>query len=156
MKQHLPTIFLSLISITPFICSTANAANENNREMQHYSEKTIQGTWGFSGSGTLYPPLVSEPTLFSNVGTSYFDGNGDCSVTFSANSDGSLVGPVTSDTCTYTVNPDGTGSGIATFTDPYAPPSSSILFVIVDQGRELRVIYADSIVGGFVAKRQQN
>lgn len=154
MKRQLIIVFLSIVAFSLYICSTANASNKDERGAHHFSERSIQGTWGFSGGGTMYPPLVPEPTQFSNVGTNYFDGKGKCSVTLTANTAGNVVGPVTSDTCTYTVNPDGTGSGIATFTDPNAPPSSSILFVIVDHGRELRVIFADPIVGGFVAKRQ--
>jgi len=154
MKQHFTAIFLSLVSIPLFTCSAAKASDVYERGKLHYSMRSIQGSWGFSGGGTIYPPLAPEPTQFSNVGTTYFDGKGECSVSVTVNTAGNLAGPATSNTCTYTVNPDGTGSGIATFTDPSAPPSSSILFVIVDNGRELRVIFTDPVVGGFVAKRQ--
>ena len=65
-----------------------------------------------------------------------------------------LIGPVTSDTCTYSVNPDGTGVSTATFSEPGAPASSSVAFVIVEYGRELRAINTDATVAGFVAKRQ--
>ena len=129
-------------------------ASEDRDGSRYFSNRSIQGMWGFSGEATLYPPLAPQPTAFSNMGTTYFDGKGNCKVKVHANMAGDYLGFVNSDSCTYSVNPDGTGSAIAYFSDPSAPPSSSIEFIIVDHGRELRVIYSDPIVGGFVAKRQ--
>ena len=131
----------------------AMASNDDDNG-HYFTNRSIQGMWGFSGSATLYPPLAPEPTSFSNMGTTYFDGKGKCKVKVHANMAGNFLGFVNSDSCKYSVNPDGTGSAVAYFSDPSAPPSSSIEFVIVDHGRELRVIYSDPIVGGFVAKRQ--
>ena len=88
------------------------------------------------------------------MGRLYFDGKGNCIVTATVNVATTQVGPVTSDSCVYQVNPDGTGTSTATFSAPGAPPSSSVAFIIVDHGRELRVINTDTIVGSLVAKRQ--
>lgn len=72
------------------------------------------------------------------------------------NINGTIIGPNTSDTCTYSVNPDGTGTGVAEFSVsgvPFDEPST-VAFVIVDHNREIRFINTNSIVAGFTAKRQ--
>ncbi len=151
MKYGAAIVLTSLFAGLIF-CSVAGADDEHSGP--RFTDRSIQGNWGFSGGGTLFAPLADEPTEFSNLGTIYFDGEGNCVTTVTANIAGTVSGPVTSDSCIYSVNPDGTGTSTARFSDPEAPESSSIAFVVVDGGRELRVILTDPIVGGFVAKRQ--
>lgn len=153
MKGKL-AIFLTLLSTALIFCSIASADDDDERKRIRFTDRSVQGMWGFSGGGTLFPPLAPEPTEFANFGTIYFDGEGNCTTRITANTAGTVSGPVTSDSCIYSVNSDGTGTGTATFSDPEAPESSSIAFVIVDHRRELRVMFTDPIVGGFVAKRQ--
>lgn len=152
-ENNMKIFFYGLVFTLQLIIMPAMASDDHDGS-RYFTNKSIKGMWGLSGNGTLYPPLVPEPTPFSNMGTTYFDGDGECQVKIFVNIAGNFLGSASSDTCSYSVNPDGTGSGIATFSDPGAPPSSSIEFVIVDHGQELRAIYSDPVVGGFIAKRQ--
>lgn len=151
MKQKL--IILSLVTFAIALCiASIVAASEGG---SNYDNKSVKGMWGFSGSwGVMLPPITAEATPFVGVGTVYFDGNGGCALNVRANVNGSLVGPLNSNSCDYSINPDGTGSSTAYFTDPAAPPSSSVAFVIVGNGKELRMINSDAILAGLVAKRQ--
>lgn len=122
-----------------------------------FTERSIEGTWGFSGDfGMIVPPAVPQPVPTAALGTVFFDGIGGCSVTNTVNINGTIIGPNTSDTCTYSVNPDGTGTGVAEFSVSGAPfdEPSTVAFVIVDHNREIRFINTNSIVAGFTAKRQ--
>ncbi len=152
MRRRVAIVLTSLFAVLIF-CSVA-AAGDDDDSGHRFTDRSIQGKWGFSGGGTLFAPLADEPTEFSNLGTIYFDGEGNCVTTVTANIAGTVAGPATSDSCIYSVNPDGTGTSTARFSDPEAPESSSIAFVVVDRRRELRAILTDPIVGGFVAKRQ--
>ena len=66
---------------------------------------------------------------------------------------GFIIGPLTSETCNYSVNPDGTGAYSLAFAgDPEATPIS---FVIVNNMLEIRDIRTDDLaVAMGVAKRQ--
>ena len=157
MKKVIVMFALSFIFLFVFTTAIAGASEDHDKGAKHFTNKSIKGMWGFSGSATVYPPLAPEPTPGSNLGTTYFDGKGNCVVKGWVSIGDIVLGPITSDKCTYSVNPDGTGSGTAYYSDPFAPESSRIEFVIVDHGRELRAIYSDPdypICGGFTAKRQ--
>jgi hypothetical protein len=56
--------------------------------------------------------------------------------------------------CTYSVNPDGTGKSVAEFSGaPFNGPAT-VAFVIVDRNREIRFLNTNSVVAGFTARRQ--
>ena len=157
MKRAHGLIFLIMASlcVNPVLLASEDSERDGDRDWPRFSNRTIQGKWGFSGGvGYLVPPDVPELTPIAGLGTVYFDGRGECVVTSTVNVAGTVIGPASSDTCTYSVNRDGTGVSTATFSVPGAPASSSIAFVIVEYGRELRAINTDAIVSGFVAKRQ--
>lgn len=143
-----PMLFVFL-ALTP-----ASRANDVTRRIV-FNEQSIEGYWGFSGDfGMIVPPAAPQPLPSAALGTIFFDGRGGCSVTATINTNGSILGPQTSKTCTYSVNPDGTGKSVAEF--PVSPSGqlSTVAFVIVDYGREIRFINTNSIVAGFTAKRQ--
>lgn len=144
------------VFVTVFGINTLAIADDADaRGWQRFSNRSIEGFWGYSGAPAyILPPGALEPTLIAGMGRLYFDGKGKCIVTATVNVATTQIGPVTSDSCVYQVNPDGTGTSTATFSAPGAPPSSSVAFIIVDHGRELRVINTDTIVGSLVAKRQ--
>lgn len=124
-------------------------------QSMRFNNRTIQGTWGFSsGVGFIGSPNTGMSSLIVAAGVVTFDGKGNCEVTPTANIDGTLFGPVKSDSCTYSVEPNGTGSSIAFFSEPGAPESSAVSFVIVDHGKEIRFINTDALIGSFIAKRQ--
>ena len=116
-----------------------------------YSNRSIQGKWGFGVNG--HGVAVPERAPSVAVGTATFDGMGGCMITLTINVNGTLIGPIPSQSCTYTVNPDGTGLvevyyGASEFPDPIRG-----LFVIVDRGREMIIINENIFVAGYVAKR---
>jgi hypothetical protein len=131
-----------------------SAAAEGADDAAHFSNKTIQGQWGYGSTlGQFLPPAVPAPTPATAIGRIFFDGNGSCQVESMTNLGGTLI-RLSSSSCTYSVDPTGFGSAEATF--PGAPTSGPIpvVFVIVDHGRELDFVNANSIVGSFTAKRQ--
>ena len=157
MKQPrmIIALFAAAFCINPPLIASEDEDDDSDRGWPQFSNRSIQGKWGFSGGlGYIVPPDAPELTPVSGLGTVYFDGRGGCVVKSTVNVAGTLVGPATSDSCTYSVNPDGTGVSTAWFSEQGAPESSSIAFVIVEHGRELRAINTDALVGGFVAKRQ--
>lgn len=118
---------------------------------EQFTLRSLSGTFAFSGSGTLQlmPPVVPVPALVSAavVGLTSFDGLGGCVTTAVLNAAGT-VSPLTSATCSYAVNPDGTGShdvafaGLGSFTST---------FVIVDAKKEVYFMLSDGLGGGTVA-----
>lgn len=126
---------------------------EADDDARVFTNKSIEGKWGFSAQGTILPPAVPVPTVAAAVGILEFDGVGGCSITDTASFGGTIVGPLTSETCTYSVNPDGTGTWSFAFPGDLEPTPLS--FVIVDNMKEIRDIRTDSLAVAFgVIKRQ--
>ena len=112
--------------------------------------EAMDGTWGFSASGTLVPADGSAPRPVAVVGLVTFDPlTRDCLIEDRINTGGTLV-PRTSDLCTYSFAPDGRGSFIALF--PGDVDFTPYQFVLVERGREMRLIRTDSTVMEGVAK----
>jgi hypothetical protein len=128
----------------------AAADEEEEEEESTFTSRSLKGTWGFSDQATIVPPAVPEPVPAVSVGILVLDGHGNCTGSDHLNTNGFTVGPRSFDTCTYSVNPDGTGSMTVTV----AGDSVSLFLVIVDNKREFRFILSGVLVGGGVAKRQ--
>jgi len=102
------------------------------------SNRTLNGTYGFSATGTLVPPQPF-PGLLAIVGTSTFDGNGVTSGSQMVSSNGNIL-PQETLSGTYQVNPDCTG----TFSLQLFPGVTiNFFFVIDDHGKELQIIQTD-------------
>jgi hypothetical protein len=89
------------------------------------------------------------------VGIFTFDGAGGCATTDTINI-GLLgsIGPRTSTSCSYGVNPDGTGTIMVAFPPPLEQPVP-LSFVITDNRKEFRFIRTDrGAVAAGVAVRQ--
>lgn len=144
---------LALLSLTVFFAFAAfTPTSRADDSRPAFTNRSIEGRWGFSGEfGMIVPPAVPQMVPTAALGIVVFDGRGGCVVTSTINTNGTIVGPQTSDTCSYSVNPDGTGASIAQFS---GQPPSTVAFVIVDRGREIRFINTNAIVAGFTAKRQ--
>ncbi|MDV3241366.1 MULTISPECIES: hypothetical protein [Methylocaldum] len=120
-----------------------------------FTERGIEGRWGFSGEfGMIVPPAAPQAVPTAALGTVIFDGHGGCAVTTTVNINGTILGPLTSKTCTHSVNPDGTGTSVAEFSGTAFDGPSTVAFVIVDRNREIRFINTTLTVAGFTAKRQ--
>ena len=115
------------------------------RAVEHFSQRSLRGTYGFSGSGTLAGGTVQAAV----VGLNSFDGSGGCQITARFNV-GGMVTSLTTATCSYTVNPNGTGFIRATFTQPPFGPFRSD-FVLVDNKKEIDFVLSDEFGGGTVA-----
>ena len=122
-----------------------------------FTLESVQGSWGFTTPGSIGGVSVSA------VGRTIFDGSGGCETTLTLNFGGTLI-PLTSTAsggqCSYTVNPDGTGSVELIFIDPAGNASDFLVsFVIIDKEKEYRFITSDpagQTVGVGVAKKQRD
>ena len=100
------------------------------------STASLQGSFGFTSTGTLLalPPPSAGP--FAEIGRQTFDGQGntDATATLSANGNIKRVTVVG----TYVVNPDCTGS-MTLLVSPFGS-TVNLDFVIDDDGAEIRAI----------------
>lgn len=120
-----------------------------------FSEKSIKGRWGFSGEfGMIVSPSAPQPVPTAALGTIVFDGNGGCTIAATVNANGKIFGPLISKTCTYSVNPDGTGNSVAEFSGAPFDGPATVAFVVVDNKREIRFLNTNTVVAGFTARRQ--
>jgi hypothetical protein len=114
------------------------------------STATLKGTFGNTGTGfATAPPELAGP--FASVGTETFDGKGTLTATGIVSLNGTIV--EVTETGTYTVNPDCTG----THTVVISPLgiTAHAFFVIDDGANELRVIATDpGLVLTGIARRQ--
>ncbi|MCH7621745.1 MAG: hypothetical protein IH870_07585 [Chloroflexi bacterium] len=88
-----------------------------------FTNQSLQDSWGFSASG-IGPP-------FTEVGIMTFDGSGGCNVTSTLNTVGTVTGPSDSDTCTYSMSPNGTGSIAVQFSGDVFP--ELLVFAILER-----------------------
>ena len=105
-------------------------------EHRECSTASLQGSFGFTSTGTLLalPPPSAGP--FAEIGRQTFDGQGntDATATLSANGNIKRVTVVG----TYVVNPDCTGS-MTLLVSPFGS-TVNLDFVIDDDGAEVRAI----------------
>jgi hypothetical protein len=129
--------------------------DRSDRGHRGFSNRSIKGTYGYNSSfGLLVATAPGQPALpFAGMGRIYFDGQGGCAVSAIGNVNGQAI-PSTASSCSYNVNPDGTGTSEAVFPGtPIADPIP-IAFVITDGGQEIRALNTKFIVGTFTARRQ--
>jgi hypothetical protein len=140
------------ICVTVILLAGLLASGVTSQADGRFTPRTLKGTYGFSGSGTLAGGTVQAAV----VGLNSFDGIEGCDITARLNA-GGVVTLLTTAHCTYTVNPDGTGSVTITFNEPPFGPFKSD-FVIVDK-KEIHFVLSDEFGGGTVAngvaKRQR-
>ena len=139
-------LFAAVLFAICFVASSANAQSGFQGKVKECSNDTLQGSFGYTSTGTLIalPPPFAGP--FAEVGRQTFDGKGKTDSTATTSSNGNIV-KVTI-VGTYTVNKDCTGS-MTLFVTPFDATVHAD-FVISDDGAELRAIVSDS---GFVESR---
>jgi hypothetical protein len=140
------------LCVAAFVVVAVLAVVRTTQATNTASLRTLKGTYGLSGSGTLLGGTVQAAI----VGVNAFDRAGGCAIRARINAFGSVT-PVNSTSCSYTVRADGTGVLQVTFDNPlFAGPFRSD-FVIVDNAKELRFMLSDpsgGTVATGVAKRQ--
>jgi hypothetical protein len=137
MIRNIARRSLAIVSAAAFLLGIVPMAQAaDHREC---SNATLQGSFGYTATGTLLsvPPPFAGP--FGEVGRQTFDGRGntDATATLSANGNTQKV----TIQGTYIVNPDCTGS----FTLNVSPlgVTAHADFVIDDDGVEIRTIGTD-------------
>jgi len=126
---------------------------------QGFDNETIEGTFAFSAHGVVDTAVVVTQTFTIPAGTSVvttgiitFNEDGTCVSTATTNVGGFTIPPSPSASCTFSVNPDGTGTlQVINTGSPFAPVN--LAFSIVDQD-EFLVITTDELGLSGVAKRQ--
>lgn len=113
---------------------------------QPFSLKSLEGSYALLADGRI--PGVGAVVA---IGVFGFDGEGGCTFTETLNIVGGGGVERTADGCTYTVNPDGTG----TITEVFGSSESHLGIVLADGGDEIRLIVTDpGIVASGTAKKQ--
>lgn len=113
-----------------------------------FSDRSLQGAYGDITSGTL----DGDPAIA--VARFTFDGAGTCGFVATVNiAAAGGQGPITATSCTYAVQPDGTGTltvdlpGLGLF---------NLAFVIVNSGTEVYMITVDPNVSATVLLKKQS
>ncbi len=143
---------LSVLTVAVAVAVAGPALADHGGDELAFTDKTIQGKWGFSASGTIVPPALPGPTSVVAVGIMAFDGGGLCVITDTINIGGQSIFSRTSESCAYQVNPDGNGTLSAQFAgDPGPVPLS---FTLVNNANKFRFIRTDLGIASGVAERQ--
>jgi hypothetical protein len=133
MKRSMIAKMFSIATVAALAVAIAPAANATDRGCTNAS---IKGTFAFQASGTvLESPVALLDVLFAQT----FDGNGGLTSTGVQSHNGNIL--QVTQTGTYTVNPDCSGS----YTAQVGPVGITVhfSFLIVDSGNELKVLSTD-------------
>lgn len=135
-RSTMPKAFTiaAIAAIALGIAPTANAHDKG------CSNATLKGTFAEKDTGFVINPPPTPASLFAGVNLDTFDGKGTITATGFATLDGN-GGPQT-ETGTYTVNPDCTGTYEVTISPGGFTAHAS--FVIDDGGKELQIIVTDA------------
>jgi hypothetical protein len=140
--------------VSTMIAAVALAGVAASEAGERFSRRSLKGTYGFSGSGTVAGGTVQAGI----VGLNSFDGAGGCDVTVRLNAGGTVI-PLSAAECSYTVNADGTGQIHVTFDHPMFGGPFTSDFVIVDHAKEVPFSISDASGGTVatgVAKKQSS
>ncbi|PWT82139.1 MAG: hypothetical protein C5B58_08710 [Acidobacteria bacterium] len=136
MKGKLSIVLTAAASMT-LVCFTVHAAAE-----AQCSNRTLQGSYGFTIDGTIVGPNIP----FRGLALQHYDGHGNITQVDRLVENG--VAPSQEwlpGSGTYTVNPDCTGSAV--INSQSTPFPIALHFVIVDNGNEIRqVVDANAVI----------
>ncbi len=128
-------------------------AQEQSGKVKECSNDTLEGSFGFTSTGTILPPLFGQASYsfdgpagpFAEVGRQTFDGNekGETEYTATISNNGEPT-PGLLFKGTYSVNEDCTGTMTLTQTVPF-PSTVTFNFVIDDKGSEIRALLTGPI-----------
>ena len=140
MKRTIAPTTLVIVFATLVVLGILPRAQAGEREQRGCSNASLQGSFGFSATGTLLalPPPFAGP--FGEIGRQTFDGNGNTDATATLSANGNIVKGVTVQG-TYVVNPDCTGS-MTIYILPFGS-TADFDFVLDDDGTELRALATD-------------
>jgi len=135
-----------ILCVAAIVAVVAFTSGATTQARGGFSDRTLRGVYGFSGSGTIAGGAIPATV----VGLTRFDGAGGCAVSARLNA-GGAVHALTSTSCSYGVNADGSGwQRIALSGAPFPLPEFISDLVIVDNAREIHFVLSDA-GGGTVA-----
>jgi hypothetical protein len=136
MKRSTIAKAFTIAAVTALALGIAPTANAHD---QGCSKATLKGTFAEKDTGFIPNPPPAPASLFAGVNRDTFDGKGTITATGISSLDGTVT-PQT-ETGTYTVNPDCTG----TYEVLISPGgfTAHAFFVIDDGGNELQIIVTD-------------
>jgi hypothetical protein len=148
MKRLLAVVMgLAVLVLAAGLSATPTMANDEDND---FTDRSLEGSWGFSAHGVA----LEDDEVFHIVvvGLFSFDGEGECSLSFTGNFSGESF-PGTAEECTYEVDSDGTGTITLTFSFEGEEDEVTLAFVLVDEADEFHFIDIDDVLSG-VAHRQ--
>jgi hypothetical protein len=101
---------------------------------------TLEGRYLFAASGTTFPPVVKQPTLFARAGYRIFNGDGTGTIVATFSDNGVITIPDLHADFSYTVNKDCTGTYTVLTSGAkaeifVAPNGEEFVFIETDNGR---------------------
>jgi hypothetical protein len=135
MKRTIAPTTLVTVFATVFVLGIVPGAQAEEREC---SNASLQGSFGFTSTGTLLAVPAASVGPFAEVGRQTFDGRGNTDATATLSANGNIARVTVRGT--YVVNPDCTGF-MTLFVSPFNS-TVTLHFVIDDDGAELRAIVA--------------
>jgi hypothetical protein len=141
MRRTIAPTTLVIVLATVFVLGILPTAQAD--EHKDCSNASLQGSFGFTSTGTLLALPAPSAGAFAEIGRQTFDGHGNTEGTATATANGNLRHFTFQGT--YVVNPDCTGS----MTLLVSPINSTVPldFVIDDDGAELRAITTGNVPG---------
>jgi|ERR1035437_790648 hypothetical protein len=145
MKRSTIAKTFAIAAVTALALGVAPTAKADNKGC---SNATLKGTFAHRASGfTTAPPAMAGP--LAGVGTDTFDGNGSITGSATLSINGNIV--ALTETGTYKVNPDCTG----TYTVQSPGGTTRAFFVITGSGDEVQAICTDpGVVLTHIFRRQ--
>ena len=138
MKRSNTTKTFAMAALTAIALAIAPTAKAQVNK--GCNNATLQGTFAYTVTGAIVAAPAAPLGPYAEVGAQTFDGNGNTATAGNSNSNGSIA-PVT-ETGTYTVNSDCTG----TFILQIAPGiASHYFFVIANSGASYQAICLDPV-----------
>ena len=149
MKHRIAPVTLVIAFAIAFVLGIGLTVEA--QEHRECSDASLNGSFGFTSTGTLLalPPPLAGP--FGEIGRQTFDGRGNTDGTATLSANGNILRVTFQGT--YLMNSDCTGS-MTLYVIPIGT-TANFDFVIDDDGAELRVIVAEAgAVETRVYKRQ--
>jgi hypothetical protein len=141
MRRTIAPTTLVIVLATVFVLGTLPRAQADAHK--DCSNASLQGSFGFTSTGTLLALPPAFAGAFAEIGRQTFDGEGNTDGTATATANGNLNHLTFEGT--YEVNPDCTGS----MTLHVSPLNATVPLdlVIDDEGAELRAIITGNVPG---------
>ncbi len=138
MKRSIAPMTLVMVFATVFVLGIVPRARAGDH--RECSTASLQGSFGFTSTGTLLalPPPLAGP--FAEIGRQTFDGRGNTDATATLSANGHINRVTVQGT--YAVNPDCTGA-MTLYVAPFGS-TVNLDFVIDDDGDELRAIVTNA------------